>query len=295
MTPVIQRHRGIIDEFIGDAIFVLFGAPFGRPDDAERAVRCAAAMQEALAAFNADSRAHGLPELSMGIGLHVGPVVAGNIGSPDRVKYGVVGPAVNLAGRIESLTIGPQILLSEATLNRVRHLVSVGPGSQVAVKGVPEPVTVYALRGVTGEEAMDAPDEDEALAEVDLPAVAHVVGEGKRVDETPHPIRVTRIGRTAVEFVANAALPTTHSDLKLVVDFGDGGASDGSYVRVAAREPSDRLGPAGARIRAVFTSLAEADLAAASTDWSTPSLRRPARAACPPRPAVAGTCAARLQ
>ncbi len=74
------------------------------------------------------------------------------------------------------------------------------------------------------------------------------------------PIRVTRIGRTVVEFVANAALPTTHSDLKLVVDFGDGGATDASYVRVAAREPSDRLGPAGARIRAVFTSLAEADL-----------------------------------
>ena len=122
----------------------------------------------------------------------------------------------------------------------------------MAVKGVPEPVTVYALRGVTGEEAMEVSDEDETLVEADLPAVARVVGEGKRVDETPHPIRVTRIGCTAVEFVANPALPTTHSDLKLVVDFGDGGASDGSYVRVAAREPSDRLGPAGARIRAVF-------------------------------------------
>src|SRR4029079_6431196 len=54
MTPVIQLHRGTIDEFIGDAIFVLFGAPFGRPDDAERAVRCAAAMQEALATLNLD-------------------------------------------------------------------------------------------------------------------------------------------------------------------------------------------------------------------------------------------------
>ena len=69
-----------------------------------------------------------------------------------------------------------------------------------------------------------------------------------------------RIGRSAVEFVASAALPTTHADLKLAIDFGDGGATDGSYVRVAAREPSDRLGPAGTRVRAVFTSLAEADL-----------------------------------
>jgi hypothetical protein len=130
----------------------------------------------------------------------------------------------------------------------------------VAVKGVPEPVTVYALRGVAGEEAMAAPDEGETLVEVDLPAVARVVGEGKRVDETAHPVRVTRIGRVAVEFLASAALPTAHPDLKLAVDFGDGGVTDGSYVRVAAREPSDRLGPAGARIRAVFTSLAEADL-----------------------------------
>ena len=272
MTPVILRHQGTINEFIGDAILVLFGAPFERPDDAERAVRCAWAMQRAMAGFNAESQAQGLPSLVMGIAVHSGRVVAGNIGSKDRMKYGVVGPVVNLAGRIESLTVGPQILLSEATLDRVRHLVSVGPGSQVAVKGVPEPVTVYALRGVTGEGAMDAPD-DEALAEVDLPAVAHVVGEGKRVDGTAHPIRVTRIGRTAVEFVANAALPATYSDLKLVVDFGDGGATDGSYVRVAAREPSDRLGPAGTRIRAVFTSLAEADRRA-----DRPSGRRPAHA-----------------
>jgi hypothetical protein len=88
-----------------------------------------------------------------------------------------------------------------------------------------------------------------------------IVGEGKRVDGTSHLVRVTRIGRTVVEFVVDAALPTTHSGLKLVVDFGDGEATDGSYVRVAAREPSDRLGPAGTRARAVFTSLAAADLA----------------------------------
>ncbi len=90
--------------------------------------------------FNAESRAEGLPELVMGIAVHSGQVVAGNIGGKDRMKYGVVGPAVTLAGRIESLTVGPQVLLSDATLARVRHLVRVGPPSQVAVKGVPEPV-----------------------------------------------------------------------------------------------------------------------------------------------------------
>ena len=99
----------------------------------------------------------------------------------------MVGPAVNLAGRIESLTVGPQILLSEAILDRVRPLVTVGPGSQVAVKGVPEPVTVYALKRGGRRGRHGRADEGETLVEVDLPAVARVVGEGKRVDETAHP------------------------------------------------------------------------------------------------------------
>jgi class 3 adenylate cyclase len=151
MTPVIQLHRGTIDEFIGDAIFVLFGAPFGRPDDTERAVRCAAAMQEALAALNLDSRSHGLPELSMGIGLHVGPVVAGNIGSPDRVKYGVVGPAVNLTARIQALSGGSEVLLSEDLLARVVSVVNVAPGRAERVKGVSEPIVVHRLLEIKGQ------------------------------------------------------------------------------------------------------------------------------------------------
>jgi class 3 adenylate cyclase len=261
MTPVILRHRGTINEFIGDAILVLFGAPFERADDAERAVRCAWAMQRAMADFNAESATQGLPPLVMGIAVHSGAVVAGNIGSQDRMKYGVVGPTVNLAGRIESLTIGPQVLLSEATLARVRDVVSVGAGIQVAVKGVPEPVTVYELRGVAGEAATEAPDDQGALAEVDLPAVALVVGEGKRIDETRHRLRVTRIGRDAIELVASASLPPSSLDLKVIVDFGDGDASDGSYVRIAARESTDRLGLPGALIRAVFTFLNESDRA----------------------------------
>ena len=148
---------------------------------------------------------------------------------------------------------------------------------------------MYALRGVTGEEAMDAPDEDETLTEVDLPVVARVVGEGKRVDETSHPIRVTRIGRTRSR--ANAALPTTHSDLKLVVDFGDGGATGATSASPPASPPT-----ASGRRRpdhAVFTSLAEADLDG-STVWSTPSPGAGA-GSLSPRPAVTGTRLARLQ
>ena len=103
MVEVIQQYQGTIDEFIGDAIFILFGAPVQRDDDAERAVACAMAMQLAMAGVNAQNRAEGLPEVEMGIGIHTGEVVVGNIGSDKRTKYGVVGSHVNLTNRIESV------------------------------------------------------------------------------------------------------------------------------------------------------------------------------------------------
>ena len=158
-------------------------------------MRCAWAMQRAMSGFNAESAAQGLPPLVMGIAVHSGAVVAGNIGSQDRMKYGVVGPTVNLTGRIESLTIGPQILLSEATLGRVRHVVSVGPGIQVAVKGVPEPVTVYELTGVTGEAGIDAPDEQAVWRRSTSPRSRRSSARGSASTRRRHPVRVTRIGR----------------------------------------------------------------------------------------------------
>jgi hypothetical protein len=91
--------------------------------------------------------------------------------------------------------------------------------------------------------------------------VALVVGEGKRIDDRRYPVRVTGIGRDAIELIAGDTLPASALDLKLLVDFGDGGAGVGSYVRVAAREDISRPGMSGTRLRAVFTSLEESDRA----------------------------------
>lgn len=148
MTRVILAHGGTIDEFIGDAILVLFGAPFPHADDPERAVRCAWAMQQAMADVNAESQRLGLPALQMGIGVHVGTVVAGNIGGPDRVKYGVVGPPVNLVSRIQALAGGGEVLLSEALVDRVGASARVGAPLSAHVKGVSEAVTLYPLEGL---------------------------------------------------------------------------------------------------------------------------------------------------
>ena len=115
MVNVIKKYGGTIDEFIGDAIFVLFGAPTWQEDDAQRAVACAVAMQLAMPEINEQNRLEDLPEVEMGIGIHTGQVVLGNIGSAERMKYGVVGRHVNLTSRIQSYTTGGQILVSETT------------------------------------------------------------------------------------------------------------------------------------------------------------------------------------
>ena len=166
MTRVILAHGGTIDEFVGDAILVLFGAPFPRADDAERAVRCAWAMQQAIADVNAESERLGRPGLAMGIGVHVGTVVAGNIGGPDRVKYGVVGPPVNLTSRIQALAGGGQVLLSEVLAERVAAAVLVGAPRSALVKGMSEPVTLYPLEGIVEPGGPAVPEPAvEALAE----------------------------------------------------------------------------------------------------------------------------------
>ena len=115
MVDVISRYEGTIDEIIGDAILVIFGAPLACDDHAAKAVACGLAMQLAMTEVNQRLAAKGAAELEMGIGIHTGRVIVGNIGSLRRTKYAAVGSNVNLAGRIESFTTGGQILISENT------------------------------------------------------------------------------------------------------------------------------------------------------------------------------------
>src|SRR5438876_12124366 len=133
MIDVITRYRGTVDEFQGDGILAFFGAPLAAPDDAERAVACAIEMQQALVAVNDEQRAAGLPELAMGIGINTGEVIVGNIGSEQRTKYGAVGAAINLAYRIESQTIGGQVLLGPRTYELVCDVVDVRGSVEVVV------------------------------------------------------------------------------------------------------------------------------------------------------------------
>ena len=147
MSEIIIRHQGTIDEFIGDAILAIFGAPILRDDDADRAVQCALEMQEAMHAINRDNRKAGLPEISMGIGVNTGAVITGNIGSEKRSKYGVVGHHVNLTARIESQTAGGDILIAQSTLDKIQIPVQLGRRQEAQVKGINEPVTMHQVVG----------------------------------------------------------------------------------------------------------------------------------------------------
>jgi adenylate cyclase len=144
MTAVIDKHGGVVDKYIGDAIMALFGAPLELPDHANRAVHCAIEMTQTLASMNRDFRARGLPELGMGIGVNTGNVVVGNMGSKDRLNYTVIGDNVNLASRLESVTkeYGVPIIVSEAT--RILTVdIEYRMLDRITVKGKQEAVTIY--------------------------------------------------------------------------------------------------------------------------------------------------------
>jgi class 3 adenylate cyclase len=185
MVEVILQYQGTIDEFIGDAILVIFGAPIWRQDDAPRAVACAVAMQLAMSTVNEENRRTGLPDVEMGIGVHTGEVVVGNIGSHKRTKYGVVGSHVNLTSRIQSYTVGGQILLSEATRQRVGSLVQISRQMEVEAKGIPEPITLYELRSIGGAYNLFLPGREEALLPLqqEIP-LQYTVLEGEHVGRT---------------------------------------------------------------------------------------------------------------
>ncbi|QFU75062.1 adenylate/guanylate cyclase domain-containing response regulator [Halioglobus maricola] len=145
MTDIIMAYNGTIDEFIGDAILAVFGAPQRRDDDADRAVQCALDMQAAMEEINRLNREDGLPEISTGIALNTGDVIAGNIGSERRSKYGFVGHPMNVTSRIEDVTAGGEILISESTLQSLKPGYRIGDSQELKVKGIDELLRVHHI------------------------------------------------------------------------------------------------------------------------------------------------------
>jgi adenylate cyclase len=149
MADVIMAHDGTVDEFIGDAILALFGAPVSKSDDSERAISCAIEMQAQIESINKINQSQGLPSISMGIGINTGEVIAGNIGSAKRAKYGVVGHTVNLTSRIEDQTKPGEILVSKDTLKNSKNIFKTGRSIKLQPKGISETISVLSIEGYT--------------------------------------------------------------------------------------------------------------------------------------------------
>jgi len=149
MSAAIEAHDGVVDKYIGDGIMALFGAPVAHEDDAGNALAASLAMQEALAAMNRDTAARGLPPLRMGIGIATATVIAGNLGSPQRLNYTVVGDGVNLAARLEGLckpdALNASIIAAESTVKKARRKFDFKPLGSTPVRGKAEPVAVYEV------------------------------------------------------------------------------------------------------------------------------------------------------
>jgi adenylate cyclase len=151
MVEQILAHQGTLDKFIGDAIMAIFGAPLALPDHPERACRAALAMKAELAVLQAKWKAEGREPFDIGIGINTGEMVVGNLGSEQIFEYTVIGDAVNLGARLESLTREHQvsIIISETTYQAAADRLRVRPIGEVRVKGRAQSVVVYELLGLT--------------------------------------------------------------------------------------------------------------------------------------------------
>ena len=149
MIEIINAWQGNILEFVGDAIVVVFGAPRENEDAPRDAVACAVAMQRRMDEVNRWNRKQGYPDIAMGIGIHTGDAILGNIGSQTRTKYDMIGRNVNLASRIEGFTKGGQILVSTETLEAAGSKVQVDPEGDMLVqpKGIQHEVLIHSVIG----------------------------------------------------------------------------------------------------------------------------------------------------
>ena len=148
MVSVVFAHRGTVDKFVGDMVMALYGAPLDDDDHAEHAVQTALAMARALGELNTRWQGQGRPTLDIGIGINTGDMVAGNIGSDTIMSYTVIGDAVNLGARLESLNkdYGTRIIISDATRTRLKGSYDIHPLGDVIVKGKSKPVAIFEVK-----------------------------------------------------------------------------------------------------------------------------------------------------
>jgi PAS domain S-box-containing protein len=205
MVEVIHQYHGTINEIVGDSLLVIFGAPQEVPDRAQKAIACAIAMQNAMAQVNRENCNLGLPELEMGIALHDTEVIVGNIGSSKRIKYSVVGSGVNLVSRIESYTVGGQILVSESVRKEAGAILRIDGQREVLPKGTEVTLRIYEIGGIAGNFSLVLEGREPVLVTLtrQIP-IRYTMLEGKDVGKKGLEGSVLRLSKKSAEVALDA-------------------------------------------------------------------------------------------
>lgn len=244
MLNDITLYQGTIDKFMGDGIVVLFGAPTTRKDDAARAVACAIVMQITMKKVNNKLEKLGLPMIEMGIGVNTGEVVVGNIGSEKHTEYTVIGKEMNLAFRIETYSLGGQVLISESTLEAVGESnLIINLEKQIQPKGLKEPITIYDIVGIKEPYNLliEKDPDTELYIELKQPIpVQYCNVDGKQVGNKVNKGYIVKLSSKGAGIIIDAAtesyLPMALSNIKLNLlydhDYGVLDMSDDIYAKV---------------------------------------------------------------
>lgn len=202
MTHTINRYGGTVGEVLGDALLVLFGAPTARDDHREGAITCAVAMQQAMEGVNAKNITEGLPVVEMGIGICTGEVMVGTIGSSVRAKYGVVGTAVNMASRIEGLTVGGEILAAESTVNGIMAQLCIVSEHRFEPKGSESSLRVFSVAGIGDDRIPALPETQDRIVELKAPiGISVCLMNGKQRDERIYSAQITHVGARSAQLM----------------------------------------------------------------------------------------------
>ena len=245
MTEIIQGRGGTIIEFIGDGILAIFGAPAPSECHASDAVAAAVEMQTRMDAVNAWNAQRGYPALEMGIGINTGEVIVGNIGSEKRTKYGVVGSHVNLCGRIESYTVGGQVLISPETRRQISEPLDIAMEQEVFPKGCAAPLTLSQVTGIGGAYCLSCQTQEDPLVPLSLPIfVTFVTIHEKHIDQEPKQGHFTAVSDTG-GLLETEAILEPYLNLQIEIAEKDklfakvmGSAGKGWLLRFTAKPPN---------------------------------------------------------
>jgi adenylate cyclase len=233
MVDIITGYGGFVVDFLGDSVFAVFGAPLTESGHARRAVSCALEMQLARHRLNRENQLIDHLPLEIGIGLNTGVCVVGNMGSMQRIKYGVVGHAVNLAARLESFSVGGQVLISERTYEELKDVVVAGGPFEAHGKGLEAPLNIWEVQGIQGMPELTLPPMVSGLAQLPRPLdVTLRLIIGKRIDSEAHAARMLKVSPSGAEIETDVFLaPFSDVHLEFRLPQGEAASINGKVIQ----------------------------------------------------------------